>query len=527
MSSIEDFIGIDIGTTSIKVSYYDTETHEPKNVMFQDGSPSYPSFYAVSRKTNKEFFGEKALRKISEKFFSVAFEVKRFIGKKFSDESILSEKRRMSDYYTIKCNNDDDSILIEMNGQRYVTPKEFYIKILQQVKDYIRQQGIEANNAIVTVPVTFAQIERQIILDIMRSPEIGFTNVSLTNEPTAAAIDFGFGAENNDFEGMIAIFDYGGGTLDVSIIKITKDENKKPKFDVVMHEGLRDNGGSDIDKLIMKKVMDDIESGIIEVDNVKETLKYLKNKKGQTELKQWAEVIKIYLSRNENYKLELPLDEEGIVCELSQDDLVNSICCEKIYEVVECLAHAIEQAEKSQGEKVKQILMVGGSSQIPLLKTLIEERTGIVPMQSKHPLCAVSRGAAIEGYKMSQDIKINKNERSTYSVGVEVTEYGLQLVKTIIPENEPLPCTKKYDFKVAYDDQECLRVNIYLGMKTLCWEKNKIGCVEMEFGDHHPKANDKVVLFVTMSAEGLLYLKFTLPDFINEQTFEKELQILN
>ena len=518
----EDYLGIDIGTTSIKIAYYDKKEKKVVNVKFK-GSSVFPAYYAVNRKTEAEFFGKEAKEKITDSRCSVAFEVKRFIGKRYSDAEIIHERLKMSDYYGIKQSIDDEEIMmIEMSGKTRVTPQQFYIKLLEKIiKSYLQPQHILAQNAVVTVPVTFADTERQIIMGILRSKEVGFSNVVIMNEPTAAAIDFGM-KEENDFEGMFAVFDYGGGTLDVSIIKLITDEDDgKKKFVVIKHDGLRGNGGRDLDELIMKKVISDIKNGNCSGCDATETLKYYSGKKGQTKLKRWAEEMKMELSESESVTKILPseYDDEEVEYTLTAEEFTSTICAEKFSEAIECLQNLISEAEDEEYQKVEKILMVGGTSRIPQLKTMIEEQIGREAFVSKNPLFAVSSGAALEGYYISIDDQIDKSEKSTYAVGIEITTEGFPTVFEIIPMNEPLPCQKQYKFRVTHDDQEMIRSAIYIDSGKLCKRENKVYDIELNMKGKHAKLNDTVILHVDMSDDGLLTLRFTFPDFVCDCSF--------
>ena len=519
MTDFSDFLGIDIGTTSVKIAYFDKKQNQVINVTFKDGDEYYPSYYAVHKKTGKGKTGKDAKTQMASPNFFVIYEVKRFIGKKYDDETIGEEKNRVT--YKVLKNPDDGTVLMQIGPQRSITPSDFYQVILKEIRALMESQGIKAKNAVVTVPVTFGDTERELIRNMVKSPEFGMNTVEIFNEPTAAAIDCGI--KDGDFSGMFAIFDYGGGTLDVSVIELTKDEEGTPSFEVIRHGGLRGNGGSDLDQLIVNKILSDIKEGIISVEDVDETLKFLKGNKGSARLKKECEDCKIALSSETTYQFNLPLEndeDEEVSVTITRNEFETDICGQKFEEAVECLQNVIAEAEDEKNEKVKKILMVGGSSQIPFLKTLIQEKTGIEPQLSEKPLLAVSRGAALQG----SSVDIKTKERSPYAVGIEITEQGLPLIYTIIEKNTPLPVIGEYTFRIPNDGQDCMKTWVYKDAKLPERDK-RIGAIEMYMDNYVPKINDRVVLRVEMTEEGCLTLTFTLPDSQFGNTFVKNIEI--
>ena len=515
MEPIESYIGIDFGTTSIKIAYFNKQIGTIQNVQFSDGTFLYPCYYANNIKNGKKMFGPAAKNQMPNNAFTVAYEVKRFIGKKYDDETIQEEMKRVS-YRTMK-NQDNGEIMIVMGPNKVITPIEFYKKILKEIKKHLEVLSIKSKNCVITVPVTFGNNEREMIKNMMKSEELGYEKIQIMNELTAAAIDFGI---NEKEEGNYVIFDYGRGTLDITVIKIIRG-NKNPKIEVITHGGLRNNGGSDFDEIIMNRVIEDIEEGVIYCEDSDGLVTYLKSKKGSSKFKVECESCKIALSQENEYSFSLPNpDNEEILVTITRKNFEEEICKAKFEEAVQCLVDTINQS----GVDVKSIIMVGGSSQIPCLQPMIEEATGIKPELSEHPLLAVSRGAALEGASLANQAEIEKIEVATYSVEIETTIQHLPAVQTVIPKDSKLPFKGEFTFKIDHDGQDKIVTYVFQNAKVPDPSK-RLGKIEIWFDDYTPKENDRVILNVVHTAEGLLELNFTLPDSPVRQTYQHSVEL--
>ena len=250
-----EFLGIDIGTSTIEIARFIHSQNRVEMVKFDDGNYYYPMYYARANLSGKETFGNKAKEYLANKNQTVCYEIKRLIGKRYDDPDVQKELKQLT-FKTTKLPDGSVGIVFTIKKKDVImTPLEIYERILLDVMAHLDNSNIPHEYAVVCVPNDFGDIERNLIKQMFENPEgLAFKRVKLINEPTAAALDFGF---SDNKVGKYAIFDYGGGTLDLSVVDCSKT-NGKLKFKAIAYNGMRDNGGSDIDRLLMEHVMKEL-----------------------------------------------------------------------------------------------------------------------------------------------------------------------------------------------------------------------------------------------------------------------------
>ncbi|EDR22741.1 heat shock protein 70kD, putative [Entamoeba dispar SAW760] len=525
-------IGIDLGSCTIEVAYYRVNKQLAENAKFSTGKYFYPTFYGYNPKTKTELFGDSAKQALSKKGITVAYEFKRFIGKSFDDKIIENDIKR-APYKSVKMG--DSSVGIEIDKGKIMSPIEIYSKLLNAAIDDLKTSQVRFENVVVTVPLSFGDNEREAIKHLF--DEFSLNNIAVLNESTAAAIDFGYGDFNTDDsekkesdsknkkkpEGNFVVFDYGGGTLDISVIQYSLSKNNTHNFNVLAHGGLRNNGGSDIDELIAQYVISETKDGMYEIDEIDDEVAFLKSKTGKSQLKVECEKCKISLSSNSSYTFTLPQpdgedNEAEVTIELED---FKKICLPLFTQAVDELKRVIDMANVN----ISEILMVGGTSSIPYISQMIQQRFGIKPTLSDHPLFAVSRGAAIKCAELKQKAKTSSTEVATYSVGIATYNqlFGIRTVQTIIPEQSKLPFTGRYEFVLPNENQKSIQLDLYRDTK-IPLPSNFIGtlCVDIEGKCHK---GSRVDLFIKMNQEGMLNITIELPQSTLSHKFDAEIKL--
>ncbi|EKE38893.1 hypothetical protein ENUP19_0367G0016 [Entamoeba nuttalli] len=512
------YTGIDLGSCTIEVAYFKVNNRIVENAKFSTGKCYYPTFYGYNAKTKKELYGDEAKRALSKKGVTVAYEFKRFIGKLFDDKVIEKDIKRVP-YKAVKM--DDSSIGIQMDVGKIMSPIEIYSKLLKAAIDDLKTNQISLENVVVTVPLSFGENEREAIKHLF--DDFSLDNLEVLNESTAAAIDFGYGDfKNQKKDGNFVVFDYGGGTLDISVIQYVLDnKTNKHNFNVLVHGGLMNNGGSDIDELIAKHVISEIEEGIYELDDIDEEIDFLQSKIGKSKLKVECEKCKIVLSSQNSYTFTLPQSDEDaseVEFTISREEF-EKICSPLFKEAVNELIAVIDKANVP----INEILMVGGTSSIPFISQMIQQSTGVKPIVSDHPLFSVSRGAALKSAEFP--INLSSTEVATYSVGIATYNQllGIRTVQTIIPQQSKLPCKNKFEFVVPNENQKTIQLDLYRDTSIPIPSKF-IGSVCVDIMDKCHKG-DRVDLLIKMNPEGILNITIELPQSLLSSKYEAEVKI--
>ncbi len=473
-------IGIDLGTTNSVVAVM--EGKEAKVIVNEEGSRITPSVVAWDDK-GEVLVGQIAKRQAVTNPTNTVYSAKRFIGRRF--EETLEETKRVP--YTVKKGPNGDS-LIDIRGKT-VSPPEVAAKILMKLKkaaeDYL---GEKVTDAVITVPAYFNDAQRQATKDAGRVA--GLEVKRIVNEPTAAALAYGLDKKSDE---VIAVYDFGGGTFDISILEVGDNV-----VQVVSTNGDTHLGGDDVDFVVMEWLMGEFKKDTgIDVSNDKMVIQRLKDA---------AEQAKIELSNVQETNINLPFltaDASGpkhLQKQLSRAKLEQMIR-PLIERTMEPVKKALADAKKSP-QQIDEIVLVGGSTRIPLVQETVKKFFGKDPHKGVNPDEVVAVGAAIQAGVLSGDVKdLVLLDVTPLSLGVE-TLGGV--MTTMIQRNTTIPTQKKEVFSTAGDNQPEVEIHVLQGERTEARYNRTLGRFKLEGIMPAPRGVPKVEVTFDIDANGIL-----------------------
>lgn len=446
-------IGIDLGTTNSVVAV--TEGGSIKVIPSKDGSNTTPSIVAIT-KDDKTIVGNVAKRQAVTNAEDTFYSTKRFIGQKFSD--IESKIKNYPFKIEKKANGD---VQFATSKGKDLSPQEIGARVLSYLKECAEAYlGTKVEKAVVTVPAYFNDAERQATKDA--GSIAGLEIVRIINEPTAAALAYGVDKKKN---GTIAVFDFGGGTFDISILDI-----QDGLIEVKSTNGDTQLGGDDVDEVIINYIIETFK---------KETgIDLTSDKIALQRLKESAEKTKIELSSTLEAEINLPYitaDASGpkhLTMKISRAKL-ESLCSDIFKKLLEPCKIAIEDAKVSKSQ-IDEVILVGGSTRIPKVQEIVKDFFGKEPNKSVNPDEVVAVGAAIQGGILSGDTTHNVLllDVTPLSLGIEV-EGGI--FAKIIEKNTTIPTKKSQVFSTAENNQPAVDIKVYQGERELARHNKLLG----------------------------------------------------
>ncbi|MBM3250671.1 MAG: molecular chaperone DnaK [Candidatus Nealsonbacteria bacterium] len=484
-------LGIDLGTTISKMA--SVVQGEPKCLESREGSVLVPSIVALS-KNGERLVGILAERQAITNPKNTIHSVKRFIGRRFSDPEVQRELKLLS-YETRE--RKDGEVEIKM-GEKWRTPIEISAMILQKLKiDAEEKLGEKINDVVITCPANFDDSQRK---TTKSAGEIaGFNVLRIINEPTAAALAYGLTKKTDQ---QIVVYDFGGGTFDVSILTTTSDT-----VEVVATGGEPHLGGRDFDQRIINWLVEQFkkEQGI---DLSKDTLALQR-------LKEATEKAKIELSSVLETEINLPFitsDASGpkhLLYKLSRAQFEN-MTRDLVEKSIKKMEETLKEAKLNKKD-IEEIVLVGGTTMIPAIRTAIKDFFDKEPNKSINPEEVVAIGAAIEaeilrakkeGRAPEGDIKsVLLLDVLPLSLGIET----LGSVSTVmISKNTTIPTSKTQVFSTAADNQTSVEINVLQGERPMAIDNRSIGRFILDGVPPSPRGIPQIEVIFDVDANGIL-----------------------
>jgi molecular chaperone DnaK len=478
-------IGIDLGTTFSAVAVM--EAGSPKIIENSEGARTTPSIVAVS-KTGDRLVGLLAKRQAVTNPKNTVFGIKRFIGHVFSDLAVQKDKSTVP--YEIKAGS-TGGVVVSMNDKDY-RPEEISAMILGKLKaDAEAKLGEKVTEAIITVPAYFNDSQRQATKD---AGQIAGLDVKrIINEPTAAALAYGFNKKKNE---KIAVFDFGGGTFDISILEVGDDV-----VEVKSTDGDSHLGGKDIDQKVLNYIAEEFkkESGI----DVRTDALALQR------LDEAAEKAKIELSTTAETEINIPFvtsDASGprhLLLKLSRAKL-EELSREFVDRAMEITKRAME-ASPFKVDAIDEVILVGGQTRQPLIAEAVKKFFGKEPNKTINPDEVVALGAAIQGGILAGDVKdVLLLDVIPLSLGIE-TMGGV--ATKLIEKNTTIPSAKSQIFSTAADNQTSVEIHIVQGERAMAADNKPLGRFILDGIPPASRGMPQIEVTFDVDANGILNVK--------------------
>ena len=478
-------LGIDLGTTNSAMAVI--EGGESKIIENAEGNRTTPSIVAIS-KTGERLAGLLAKRQAVTNPTNTIFGIKRFIGHNFDDPAVQKDRETVP--YEIR-KADNGGVEVKM-GDKWYKPEEISAMFLQKMKaDAEAKLGEKITEAIITVPAYFNDAQRKATKDAGKIS--GLDVKRIINEPTAAALAYGF---NKKKDQQIVVFDFGGGTFDVSVLEVGDDV-----VEVKSTDGDSHMGGKDIDQKIIKWILEEFkkETGInISTDPL-----------ALQRLDESAEKAKIELSSAQETEINIPFitsDANGpkhLLLKFTRAKL-NELSDEYIKRSIEITKRAME-ASPFKIEDIDEIVMVGGQTRMPAIKDAVKAYFGKEPNQSINPDEVVADGAAIQAGILQGDVKdVLLLDVIPLSLGIE-TMGGV--ATKLIQRNTTIPTSKSQVFSTAVDNQTSTEIHIVQGERPMAGDNKSLGRFILDGIPPAPRGIPQVEVTFDIDANGILNVK--------------------
>lgn len=469
-------VGIDLGTTNSLVAYI--KDGQPIAINAQNNQTIVPSVVHFSEQGEVKV-GHEAKPYLITAPERTIYSAKRLMGKSYKD---LAEH---SDFFTYKIIDDNSDNLVKVRiGDSFYNPIELSSYILKTLKNAAEKElGVDITQAVITVPAYFNDAQRQATKDAGKLA--GLEVLRIINEPTAASLAYGIGLNKEEAK-TIAVYDLGGGTFDISILRI-----ENGVFEVLSTNGDTYLGGDDLDKAIIEYW---IGTNNLSYSKVQQDKVFLQS------LRLEAETAKKALSTQETYQNSIAWGNMKIQCYITRQDF-EKIVFPIIQKTIDCCKNAVKDANLPVSD-IDAVVMVGGSTRVPLVKNKVKDFFGKEVYDQINPDEVVALGAAIEADILAGNRKdIVLLDVTPLSLGIE-TLGGLMDV--IIPRNSKIPTQAGRQYTTSIDGQTNLKVSVYQGERELVKDNRKLAEFDLKGIPPMPAGLPKIQINFILNADGIL-----------------------
>lgn len=477
-------LGIDLGTTNSAMAV--VQAGKPEIIENKEGNRTTPSMVAIS-KTGERLVGLLAKRQAVTNPGNTLFSIKRLIGRKFEDPEVQRDLKLMP-YKIVKANG---GVKIEMQGNEY-TPQEISAMILGKIKqDAEAKLGEKITDAVITVPAYFDDSQRKATKE---AGEIaGFNVKRIINEPTAAALAYGFDKKKEE---KIAVYDLGGGTYDISILEVGDDT-----VEVKSTNGDTHLGGDDFDQRIIQWILDEFKK--------QEGIDIGKDPLALQRVKEAAEKAKIELSTAMETEINQPFITSGaegpkhLVMKMTRAKL-EELVGDLVEKTLEPMKKALSDAKLSTKD-INEVVMVGGMTRMPLVLQTVEKFFGKKPNITVNPDEVVALGAAIQGGVLEGSVKdVLLLDVTPLTFGIE-TLGGVRTA--LIDRNTTIPTSKSQVFSTAADNQPSVEIHVLQGEREMAADNKTLGRFILDGIPPAPRGIPQVEVSFDIDANGILNVK--------------------
>ncbi|MDD3846801.1 MAG: molecular chaperone DnaK [Syntrophorhabdaceae bacterium] len=475
-------IGIDLGTTNSVVAVM--EGGEPKVIINEEGSRITPSVVAFT-KDGEVLVGQTAKRQAITNPENTIFSIKRFVGRRFSE---VQEEIKTVPYKVVE--DQEGNVRVDVRGKQY-TPQEISAFVLQKLRKSAEAYlGQQIDDAVVTVPAYFNDSQRQATKDAGRIA--GLNVLRIINEPTASALAYGLDKKKDE---TIAVYDFGGGTFDISILEVGDNV-----VEVKSTNGDTHLGGDDIDQRVIDWIVSEFKKD--------QGIDLSKDRMALQRLKEAAERAKVELSTTIETEINLPFitaDASGpkhLNMTLRRAEL-EKLADDLFQRTMEPCRRALNDA-KIPTDKIDEVVLVGGSTRIPRIQDIVKEFFGKEPHRGVNPDEVVALGAAVQAGVLAGEVKdVLLLDVTPLSLGIETL--GGVLTR-IIERNTTIPTKKSQVFTTAEDSQTSVEIHVLQGEREMARDNRTLGRFHLIGLPPAPRGIPQIEVTFDIDANGILHV---------------------